>query len=99
MLCQGIVHSLLSRLFIESHFHTVLCVQYDYMYFCFLGDSLATEVKGHSHKANINVKAAFIHVVGDLLQSVGVLCAAFIIYFKVKLLTLSLLVAVVFAYA
>ncbi|XP_053382354.1 proton-coupled zinc antiporter SLC30A2-like [Mercenaria mercenaria] len=47
-----------------------------------MGDSLATEVKGHSHKANINVKAAFIHVLGDLLQSVGVLVAAFIIYFK-----------------
>ncbi|KAK3087465.1 hypothetical protein FSP39_006264, partial [Pinctada imbricata] len=31
---------------------------------------------------NINVKAAFIHVVGDLIQSVGVLIAAFIIYFK-----------------
>ncbi|XP_060560367.1 proton-coupled zinc antiporter SLC30A2-like [Ruditapes philippinarum] len=46
------------------------------------GDSLDTKVTGHSHKANINVKAAFIHVLGDLLQSVGVLVAAFIIYFK-----------------
>ena len=35
-------------------------------------------------KDNINVKAAFIHVLGDLLQSVGVLVAAFIIYFKVS---------------
>ncbi|XP_022311490.2 proton-coupled zinc antiporter SLC30A2-like [Crassostrea virginica] len=34
------------------------------------------------HRENINVKAAFIHVVGDLIQSVGVLIAAFIIYFK-----------------
>ncbi|XP_048727104.2 proton-coupled zinc antiporter SLC30A2-like isoform X2 [Ostrea edulis] len=34
------------------------------------------------HTDNINVKAAFIHVVGDLIQSIGVLIAAFIIYFK-----------------
>lgn len=31
---------------------------------------------------NINVKAAFIHVVGDFIQSVGVFIAALIIYFK-----------------
>ena len=33
---------------------------------------------------NVNVRAAFIHVIGDLLQSIGVLTAAFIIYFKVR---------------
>ncbi|XP_025089498.1 zinc transporter 2-like [Pomacea canaliculata] len=32
--------------------------------------------------SNINVRAAFIHVLGDLCQSVGVLVAAIIIYFK-----------------
>ncbi|XP_018326011.1 zinc transporter 2 [Agrilus planipennis] len=46
---------------------------------------------GHSHgssnnksgnDSNINVKAAFIHVVGDFLQSIGVFVAAIIIYFK-----------------
>ncbi|XP_033726550.1 zinc transporter 2-like [Pecten maximus] len=31
---------------------------------------------------NINVRAAFIHVLGDLLQSIGVLIAAVLIYFK-----------------
>lgn len=36
----------------------------------------------HSHNENINVRAAFIHVIGDVLQSVGVFCAAVIIYFK-----------------
>lgn len=36
----------------------------------------------HKERENINVKAAFIHVVGDLIQSIGVLIAAFIIYFK-----------------
>ncbi|KAK8783488.1 hypothetical protein V5799_010145 [Amblyomma americanum] len=33
---------------------------------------------------NINVRAAFIHVVGDLIQSVGVLIAAIVIYFCVR---------------
>ncbi|XP_012943706.1 zinc transporter 2 [Aplysia californica] len=42
----------------------------------------SSESHGHSHNSNINVKAAFIHVIGDLFQSVGVLVAAFIIYFK-----------------
>lgn len=37
---------------------------------------------GHGHAENINVRAAFIHVIGDVLQSIGVFCAATIIYFK-----------------
>lgn len=43
---------------------------------------------GHSHggggagnEDNLNVRAAFIHVVGDVLQSVGVFVAALVIYF------------------
>ncbi|XP_021343404.1 zinc transporter 2-like isoform X2 [Mizuhopecten yessoensis] len=37
----------------------------------------------HEHSSNnINVRAAFIHVLGDLLQSIGVLIAAVIIFFK-----------------
>uniref|UniRef100_H2YXQ8 Zinc transporter 2 n=1 Tax=Ciona savignyi TaxID=51511 RepID=H2YXQ8_CIOSA len=35
-----------------------------------------------SDTGNVNVRAAFIHVIGDLLQSLGVLTAAFVIYFK-----------------
>ncbi|XP_028250783.1 zinc transporter 2-like isoform X4 [Parambassis ranga] len=38
-----------------------------------------SQTDGHSH-SNASVKAAFIHVVGDLLQSVGVLLAAAIIH-------------------
>lgn len=49
--------------------------------------------RGHSHgnqshedsqrqEENPSVRAAFIHVIGDLLQSLGVLVAAYIIYFK-----------------
>lgn len=36
---------------------------------------------GHGHE-NINVRAAFIHVLGDVLQSIGVFCAAIVIYIK-----------------
>ena len=32
---------------------------------------------------NVNVRAAFIHVLGDFLQSVGVFLAALLIWFKV----------------
>lgn len=35
-------------------------------------------------EANINVRAAYIHAVGDLLQSVGVFIAAMVIYFVVS---------------
>jgi len=31
---------------------------------------------------NINIRAAFIHIMGDLLQSIGVLIAAIVIFFK-----------------
>ena len=47
---------------------------------------------GHSHlveegaaaeeRTNVNVKAAFIHVIGDFVQSLGVFIAALIIYFR-----------------
>ena len=33
---------------------------------------------------NVNVRAAFIHVLGDFLQSVGVFIAALLIWFKVS---------------
>ncbi|XP_041974775.1 zinc transporter 2-like isoform X2 [Aricia agestis] len=34
------------------------------------------------HRENINVRAAFIHVLGDFLQSFGVFIAAIVIYYK-----------------
>ncbi|TNN45430.1 Zinc transporter 2 [Liparis tanakae] len=47
----------------------------------------ALAAHGHSHAllgghGNTSVRAAFIHVVGDLLQSVGVMVAAIIIFFR-----------------
>lgn len=46
---------------------------------------------GHSHgllgsHGNTSVRAAFIHVLGDLLQSFGVLIAAIVIYLRVNTL-------------
>lgn len=35
-------------------------------------------------KKDLNVRAAFIHVLGDLVQSVGVFFASLLIYFKVS---------------
>ncbi len=39
--------------------------------------------------SNINLRAAAIHVIGDFIQSIGVLIAAIIIYFKVRLFVLK----------
>ncbi|CAG0917010.1 unnamed protein product [Notodromas monacha] len=46
--------------------------------------SVREQPSGHSHHShqNINVRAAFIHVIGDFIQSVGVFIAALVIYFK-----------------
>lgn len=44
-------------------------------------------LKKHGHLDNINVQAAFIHVIGDLIQSIGVVIAGYIIWFKVRLIT------------
>lgn len=50
-----------------------------------LESAMPEETQGQHKKsaANINVRAAFIHVVGDFLQSLGVFVAALVIYFKV----------------
>ena len=45
-----------------------------------------TSGSSHGSHENINVRAAFIHVIGDLLQSVGVVIAGYIIRFKVRLI-------------
>jgi len=45
--------------------------------------TMTTRMTSTDESRNINVKAAFIHVIGDLLQSFGVLVAAYIIFYKV----------------
>ena len=52
--------------------------------FCLSADGEQTSPSQEKSKENINVRAAMIHVVGDLIQSIGVLVAAIIIYFKVS---------------
>ncbi|XP_040321540.1 proton-coupled zinc antiporter SLC30A2 isoform X5 [Herpailurus yagouaroundi] len=52
-----------------------------------MGLTLHQSGHGHSHdtsqqQENPSVQAAFIHVVGDFLQSLGILVAAYILYFK-----------------
>lgn len=49
-------------------------------------------LESHSHdegtgrsSSNINVRAAYIHVLGDIIQSLGVLIAAVIVYFRVSI--------------
>ena len=40
------------------------------------------EKKGKKHEhENVNIRAALIHVIGDILQSVGVIAASVIVYF------------------
>jgi len=48
---------------------------------------LNTSNDSHNNQENINVRAAFIHVIGDLVQSVGVFIAAIVIYFKVSVIS------------
>lgn len=64
-----------------------------------LDDSLPTV--GYRRKlireANINVRAAFIHVIGDLLQSLGVLIAAYVIYYKPELAVIDPICTFIFS--
>ncbi|NWJ02252.1 ZNT2 protein, partial [Crypturellus undulatus] len=49
-----------------------------------MGLALHQPGHGHSHgeQPSASVRAAFVHVLGDLLQSLGVLVASYVIYFK-----------------
>lgn len=48
------------------------------------GHSHASKEESHSQakQTNMNIRAAIIHVIGDLVQSIGVFIAALVIYFK-----------------
>ena len=54
-----------------------------------ISDDWVEEKKHHGNGAgsgeNINLRAAMLHVLGDMVQSVGVVLAAFIIKFKVRI--------------
>ena len=46
-----------------------------------LGHSSDSHASSHRNSENLNVRAAFIHVIGDFIQSLGVLIAATVIFF------------------
>ena len=48
--------------------------------------------KKRSISENINVRAAFIHVIGDLIQSIGVVIAGYIIWIWVRHVTVVFVV-------
>lgn len=43
----------------------------------------ASDHHSNNNEENVNVRAAFIHVLGDFLQSTGVFVAAIMIYYRV----------------
>lgn len=47
-------------------------------------DRLKRKKKKQNSSENINVRAAFVHVIGDLIQSIGVIIAGYIIWFRVS---------------
>lgn len=49
-------------------------------------DKISNPIPEELDESNINLRAAAIHVIGDFIQSVGVLIAAIIIYFKVRVI-------------
>lgn len=51
----------------------------------------------HSHEENINVRAATAHIIGDILQSVGVLLTALIVKFVPEAKVLDPICTIVFA--
>lgn len=52
----------------------------------------------HNHEEeNVNIKAAIIHIIGDIIQSVGVVIASLIIYFEPKYVVVDPLCTFVFS--
>mgnify|MGYP001041917585 CR=1 FL=1 len=51
----------------------------------------------HEHEHNVNIRAAIIHVLGDILQSVGVCIAALVIYFEPTWLFIDPICTVIFS--
>lgn len=52
---------------------------------------------GHAHNRNLNIRAAYVHVIGDLIQSTGVLIASAITYFYPTLVVVDVVCTIVFS--
>ncbi|CAH1103057.1 unnamed protein product [Psylliodes chrysocephalus] len=61
------------------------------------GHTHGPKTSGEHGEVNINVRAAFIHVLGDFLQSFGVFVAAIVIYFKPNLMIVDPILTFVFS--
>lgn len=67
-----------------------------------LGEGIEAGAEGHghhhsAHDPNINVQAAFIHAVGDLIQSIGVLVASLLVWYRPEWRIADLLCTIVFS--
>lgn len=52
---------------------------------------------GHAHGRNLNIRAAYVHVIGDLIQSTGVLIASAITYFYPTLVIVDVVCTIIFS--
>ncbi|GFG39249.1 hypothetical protein Cfor_00725 [Coptotermes formosanus] len=68
----GLIVNLVMGLTLHQHGHSHSSSQ----------NHVENQVESRSHRQNINVRAAFIHVLGDFIQSFGVFVAALVIYFE-----------------
>ncbi|CAG9855260.1 unnamed protein product [Phyllotreta striolata] len=78
----GVVVNIIMGLTLHHHGHT---------------HSSQSVESGQGASENINVRAAFIHVVGDFLQSFGVFVAAIVIYFKSNLMIVDPICTFIFS--
>ncbi|KCZ76286.1 hypothetical protein H311_02720 [Anncaliia algerae PRA109] len=50
-----------------------------------------------SHSENLNVRAVYVHVIGDMIQSIGVLIAGTITYFYPKMVIVDIICTIIFS--
>lgn len=56
-----------------------------------------TQITHHHEEENVNIRAALIHIIGDIIQSVGVVIASLIIYFKPQYIVVDPICTFVFS--
>ncbi|KAL3701737.1 hypothetical protein R1sor_019759 [Riccia sorocarpa] len=60
-------------------------------------DKVETKCEGEPKKENVNVKSAYLHVLGDLVQSVGVMIGGAVIWWKPHLIIVDLICTLLFS--
>lgn len=87
----GVAFNLIMGCTLHQHGHSHGGIGHNHSHSAHSHSTETQTLLSHSHSShhteddveNINVRAAFIHVVGDFVQSLGVFIAALVIYFKV----------------